>query len=387
VTAVGDDPPATGDELNAGDMTGASVDAELVLLWQDLESGEAGGTMDSKSDNLIDNPYHASSTAIDSFNRARITNTKSFNGVANIAWSIGGFGPSRLTPGDLYLVCRIDGTTASEAISVIDRGQSPTVNKKYGWIVLDEDGRSNQLDDDFIFNPPLFSDTPDYENTRDLFQVAGWNVWYDATADFIDSTDLPHPVIGYASYGENHSPSPPGSGVYISNFQFPPGATFNTIESWNGRKFNGLSSFGQEQVADFIAVGGTFGIGQVWEPFSFSLPDNEFLMENLYLNGMTFAEAAYSSIPALSWMQVVVGDPLSTVQVVDQVADFDADGDVDFDDRDYLIDCATGPALGPVAAGCEAADLDLDDDVDSADFGLFQPCLSIGTAPDPGCLN
>jgi hypothetical protein len=86
-------------------------------------------------------------------------------------------------------------------------------------------------------------------------------------------------------------------------------------------------------------------------------------------------------------MQVVVGDPLSTVQVVDQVADFDADGDVDFDDRDYLIDCATGPALGPVAAGCEAADLDLDDDVDSADFGLFQPCLSIGTAPDPGCLN
>src|SRR5207247_5113596 len=55
---IGDNPSGLVGEFNAADATCASVDAELVLLWQNLDAGEAGGTMDSKSDNVIDNPYH-----------------------------------------------------------------------------------------------------------------------------------------------------------------------------------------------------------------------------------------------------------------------------------------------------------------------------------------
>ncbi len=57
-------------------------------------------------------------------------------------------------------------------------------------------------------------------------------------------------------------------------------------------------------------------------------------------------------------------------------ADFDADGDVDLDDYGHFQSCATGPGIGPPAAGCTNADLDHDDDVDQEDFGLFQGCLS-----------
>jgi len=57
---VGDNPSALSAEFSAGDATCAAVDAELVLLWQNLEGSEAGGTMDSTSDNLIVNPYHGS---------------------------------------------------------------------------------------------------------------------------------------------------------------------------------------------------------------------------------------------------------------------------------------------------------------------------------------
>jgi hypothetical protein len=76
---IGDNPSGQADEINAGDATDASVDAELVLLWQNLETGEAGGTMDSKSDNIIDNPYHQLTAQINTFSRTNIQTAKTFS--------------------------------------------------------------------------------------------------------------------------------------------------------------------------------------------------------------------------------------------------------------------------------------------------------------------
>jgi len=64
-------------------------------------------------------------------------------------------------------------------------------------------------------------------------------------------------------------------------------------------------------------------------------------------------------------------------------ADWDRDGDVDRDDFELFVDCASGPAV-PVVAGCERKDLDGDGDVDQDDFGFFQRCYSgAGKAADP----
>ncbi|HRX86791.1 MAG TPA: hypothetical protein P5572_17330, partial [Phycisphaerae bacterium] len=83
---VGDAPSAAVNELSAGDATYASVDTELALLWQNLDTGEAGGTMDSLSDNMIVNPYHTSTVGIDAFSRANITTAKTFANLGNAAW-------------------------------------------------------------------------------------------------------------------------------------------------------------------------------------------------------------------------------------------------------------------------------------------------------------
>ncbi len=56
--------------------------------------------------------------------------------------------------------------------------------------------------------------------------------------------------------------------------------------------------------------------------------------------------------------------------------DFDVDGDVDGDDFGEFQLCATGPAQGPVASGCEPTDMDGDDDTDQSDFGLWQVLLT-----------
>ncbi|MCG8408189.1 MAG: hypothetical protein MI923_23565 [Phycisphaerales bacterium] len=362
--AVGDSRNAAGTEFlppsngGQGDATFASVDAELVLLWQNLDIGEAGGTMDSRSDNMVDNPYHQSATRITAFGRANIQTQKTFINQLNVVWRIGGAGATQLTPGDMYLVCRIDGNSLSQAQALIERSQDIFVNKAVVRVLLDEYdvNGNNELDDDALISPGSpFLAGDDFEETVPLLQADGWDVRYDGTADFIDSTEETLPLIAYASYGENHDiggfgENPPGSGIYINNFNFPPGAMFNTLESYNGRALNGLGTlFGQEQSADFIAAGGTFAIGNVWEPFTFTLADNEFLFPRMLVDGVQWGEAAYMAIPALSWHHIVIGDPLAYYQIIDDPGlpkgDLDGDGQVNGDDIRWFVQIVlNGPA-------------------------------------------
>ncbi len=391
--AVCDNVNAIGSELINGDATCASVDAELVLLWQNLETGEAGGAADSLLDNMIVNPFHTSGQPIDTFSRSRIRQQHTFINLANVAWGTD-TAPSRLTPGDMYLVCRIDGNSTDDAIALIRRSQHLLANKALATILLDEfnvAAVTDELDDDGLFSSgDPFVAGDDYEETTSLLQIFGWNVIYDDTADFITGTELMTPLLGYASYGENHSfagggENPPGNGTYIEDFTFDPGAVFNTIESFNGRALNGLGTlFNQEQVADFIGAGGAFAIGNVWEPFSFAVADNEFLLPRLLSSSptarFTWAEAAWAAIPQLSWSQIVIGDPLGRFDVVDDPAipAGDLDGDGDIDDADVglfallLVDGYDAyrlqfPALDPYAR----ADFTMDYQFDSADLEGF----------------
>jgi hypothetical protein len=379
---VGDNPNSLLNELLAGDATPAAVDAELALLWQNLESGEAGGDMDSKSDNFIDNPYHKLATPIGSFSRTNIQTQKTLvlDG-GQITWLPGGAGATRLTPGDIYLVCRVDGNSLAHAQAEIDRAKNLYVNKAVVKILLDEfditscgEYDADGLYSDGVGDPYWGGD--DYELTRDNLIAGGWNVRYDAAFNFIDSTEETNPLIGYASYGGNDlnngcGQGPPGNATYLQGFHFPPGAIFNTIESYNARGLNGLGTlFSQEQVADFIEEGGTFGVGNVWEPLSITVPDNAFLMTNMLNNGLTFAEAAYTSFPALSWHQLAVGDPLGKMIILNDAAlpkgDMNGDGKVNGRDIAWFLDVVlNGPAnyrisfptLDPIARGDFDGDL------------------------------
>ncbi|MCB9854923.1 MAG: hypothetical protein H6818_04490 [Phycisphaerales bacterium] len=384
---VCDDPNLIGNELVNGDATCASLDAELVLLWQNMEAGEAGGALDSLLDNMIVNPYHTSTTPISAFSRSRIQSQHSFVNLSGFAWGIS-TDTNRLTPGDMYLVCRIDANSTEEAVALVERSQRLIANKTTATILLDEFDvtAANELDDDGLFtsgDPFVAGD--DYEETTAALTSAGWSVIYDDTFDFITGSELMLPLLGYASYGENHSfggagENPPGAGTYINDFTFDPGAVFNTIESFNGRALNGLgTSFGQEQVADFIGVGGTFAVGNVWEPFSAFVADNEFLLPRLLADApasrFMWAEAAYASIPALSWSQIVIGDPLGRFDIVDDdvslPGDLDDDGDIDDVDAGLftllLLDGynsyrAQFPALDPYARADFSGDYQFEGD-------------------------
>ncbi len=128
--------------------------------------------------------------------------------------------------------------------------------------------------------------------------------------------------------------------TYESSFNLAPGALMNTMESYNGRAFGGYTpAFGQGSLADFIDAGGTFGLGNVWEPFSLTVPDNAQVVRNFYLGGLSWGEAAWSAVPLLSFQQIVIGDPLA--RIVRTSEDRNADGAISVEDL-YAYEAAPG---------------------------------------------
>src|SRR5438552_7892634 len=90
------------------------------------------------------------------------------------------------------------------------------------------------------------------------------------------------------------------------DFHFVPGAIAVHIHSFSA---NTLRDANANWVAPLISKGAAASLGYVYEPF-LQLTAHLDTFNDRLLHGFTFAESAYMSIPALSWMSVMVGDPL-----------------------------------------------------------------------------
>jgi uncharacterized protein (TIGR03790 family) len=132
-------------------------------------------------------------------------------------------------------------------------------------------------------------------------------------------------VIGYASWGSNDSDRK----QRFLNFQWLPGAiatefvstdgrTFQRPPSqWNVGKWNDKSTFffgsPQTLTADYIHEGASGASGQIDEPYLAFCPRPDFVLP-AYFEGRNLAESFYMGIAGLSWMNVVIGDPLMRLQ-------------------------------------------------------------------------
>ncbi len=64
---------------------------------------------------------------------------------------------------------------------------------------------------------------------------------------------------------------------------------------------------------DYIHEGASGASGQVSEPYLTFCPRPDFVLP-AYFAGRNLAESFYMGIPGLSWMNVVIGDPLMRLQ-------------------------------------------------------------------------
>jgi uncharacterized protein (TIGR03790 family) len=133
-------------------------------------------------------------------------------------------------------------------------------------------------------------------------------------------------VIGYASWGSNDN----NRKDRRLGFHWLPGAIVTEFVSSNGRTFarppaewtigtwadksSWFSGSPQTMAADYLEEGATGASGHVDEPYLAMTPRPELLFP-AYYSGRNLAESYYVAIPALSWMNVVIGDPLCSLGV------------------------------------------------------------------------
>ncbi len=89
-------------------------------------------------------------------------------------------------------------------------------------------------------------------------------------------------------------------------FRFQPGAVAVHIHSFSASTLRDPNG---NWVGPLLARGATAVVGNVYEPF-LQLTNHLDILNDRLLHGFTFAESAYISIRGLSWMTVMVGDPL-----------------------------------------------------------------------------
>lgn len=132
-------------------------------------------------------------------------------------------------------------------------------------------------------------------------------------------------VIGYASWGSNDKHRT----RRWTGFQWLPGAIMTEFVSTDGRTFQRppetwnigswirrdqyFAGSPQSLSADFVHEGATGVSGHVDEPYLAFTPRPDYLLP-AYYKGRNLAESYYLSIPALSWSNIVIGDPLCRLE-------------------------------------------------------------------------
>lgn len=255
--------------------TTASVDSELTLLYRKMV-GEVVLTRGS-----IENPYFLGTRAVKD---AR---------------------PFSHRDQDIFLVSRLDGFTAADAMRMVDRCSAVSPG---GHVVLDQRGEvANRLADAWL------------DAAASKLQEAGHS---DRIA-VGPAPKLPPatPVLGYYSWGSTD----PQHRTRTVDLEFAPGAIAATFVSTDARTFREppadwvpleqtpraptFAGTRQSLTADLIREGVSGAAGHVAEPYLQSVVRPDALFP-AYLAGFNLVEAFYLAMPSLSWQTVIVGDPL-----------------------------------------------------------------------------
>ncbi len=244
----------------------ASVDSELTLVYQHLHG------VKTELQGFVPNPFY----------RQRDT-------------------PFRHPQFPMYLVTRLAAYDTATAKKLVDRSLAARNTGK------------------FVVDAKAFDGTPGNQWLRTAALLLPKDrVLFDETATVLTNQKE---VIAYASWGSNDR----DHYQRFLHFQWLPGAIATEFVSSDGRTMKRppetwrLGNWGdrstwfegapQSLAGDYLQEGASGASGQAWEPFLQYCPHPEFVLP-AYFSGRTLAESFYMGIPALSWMNVVFGDPL-----------------------------------------------------------------------------
>jgi uncharacterized protein (TIGR03790 family) len=257
IKATAPERPNPGDQTQAGPVGGrneASVDSELSVL----------GNFSPQISGAVSNTYFQSYRPIADFPNAA-----------------------------LLLVCRLDAPDAESVRRMITSAISAEKNGLWGRAYVDA-----------AHNPPGGLQEGDnwMEAIHQEMHKVGIPVVYENSPEIFPDT---YPMSECALYYGWYTGGIAGP-FTRRDFRFPIGAIAVHIHSYSA---NTLRDPNANWVGPLIARGATASLGNVYEPY-LHLTTHLDIFNDRLLHGFTFAESAYMGTPALSWMNVMVGDPL-----------------------------------------------------------------------------
>ena len=205
----------------------------------------------------------------------------------------------------IYLVTRLTGYNFHDVKGMIDRA---LVARNTGSFVIDLKGDSDDEGNQWLQQTAILLPTDRTILDEGRKVLSG----------------LPN-VIAYASWGSNdnyrkqrflHMQWLPGAIAteFVSSnartMKRPPDSW--NIGSWKDDMKTWWAASPQSMSADYIHEGATGVSGHVWEPYLAFNPRPQHVLP-AYYKGENLAESFYRGIPALSWQNVVLGDPLCSL--------------------------------------------------------------------------
>jgi uncharacterized protein (TIGR03790 family) len=250
-TAFPGDQPGPGP---VGDHNEASVDSELAVL--SIGSKQISGA--------VTNPYFQSYRNIREFDNA--------------------------VP---LLVCRLDAPNAGVVKRMILDAMAAEKNGLWGRVYVDG---SHGGAPGAAIGDAWMAEIP-----KQLHKVGVPVVYDDSPGLFPTGYPMTNCALYYGWYAGN------AVGPFAEpHFHFAQGAVAVHIHSFSGATLRDPNA---NWVAPLLMHGATATIGNVYEPF-LQLTSHLDILNDRLLHGFTFGESAYMATQALSWMGVMVGDPL-----------------------------------------------------------------------------
>lgn len=140
------------------------------------------------------------------------------------------------------------------------------------------------------------------KNSAESFRRAGIPVYIDLSEAVLrDYWPLPDTILYFGWYTDHIA-----GALSLPSFQFKRGAIACHLHSFSA---NVIRSHDKAWVGPLLSHGAAVTFGNVFEPY-LSLTLHFDIFNKRLLEGYTVGEAAWNATPALSWMNVVLGDPL-----------------------------------------------------------------------------
>lgn len=192
----------------------------------------------------------------------------------------------------LLLTGRLDGPDDATVRRMIDDALAAEENGLLGRAVIDlaQKNGAYQEGEDWL------------KRAADTFKQAGIPVFIDRSAEvLIDAWPLPDTVLYFGWYTDHIF-----GALASTAFRFKQGAIACHLHSFSASI---IRAHDKAWAGPLLSKGAAVTFGNVFEPY-LSLTTHFDVLNKRLLEGYTVGEAAWNATPALSWMNVVLGDPL-----------------------------------------------------------------------------